>query len=110
MDNKYTSCTDCTYLYYDNNSNGEGMLRMVCDKRYWDTINLNYEIDFRAAMRKARSCPDFKAVAMWDLETGLVSTTIGKPNLSSIDRQMAEAIKINLDLKRGLKNGHKKKK
>jgi hypothetical protein len=86
---------------------------MACDKRHWNTLNINYEIDFRAAMRKALSCEDFKAVALWELETGLLSSDIGKPKtlpISPIDRQMAEAFKINLDLKRGLNNGRKKKK
>jgi len=80
-----------------------------CDKHHWSTPS--YESDFRSAVRKAASCEDFKAITLKELETGLLSSDIGKPKsipASPIDRKLAEVIKANLEMKRKLRNGRKK--
>ena len=100
-------CTDCKYFYYDKAPMSETYVG--CDKQHWSTPS--YEIDFRSAVRKATSCQDFKAITLKELETGLLSSDIGKPRsipVSPIDRKLAEAIQINLEMKRKLKNGRKK--
>ena len=113
----YTSCTDCTHLYYDkgygynHDSYSVKSIYLSCEKKHWNCVNIEFEIDFRSAMRKALTCQDFKASTLRELETGLLSSSIGKPTTfpaSPVDREMAEAFRVNLELKKSLKGKRKK--